>query len=603
MCARRLQAIKQRKTPASETSPDAAAALHSWLPLLGIVCLTFVAYVPALSAGWIWDDDHYVTKNPLLRTPGGLLSIWLDPAATPQYYPLVYTTFWLEYHVWRLAPLGYHLVNLLLHAANAVLAYRVLRLLMLPGALLAALIFSVHPVEVETVAWVTERKNLLSTLFYLGALGSFLRYWPADRSEPAAGANKWYLASLLMYSAALLSKTVTCSLPAAILLLRWWKIGHVGKRAWLMTAPMFAVGGYLAVITVVLEKYHVGAVGEPWDLSFASRLLIAGRALWFYLAKLAWPGNLIFIYPRWHIDPHVPWQWAWPIAFALLLAGCLVLRRRIGRGPLAALLLFAGTLLPALGFFDTYPMRFSFVADHFQYLASLACIAAFSATLAARLGTQALRAVSLVIVILLVPLAWHRIPAFRDDESLWNDTLAKNPDAWMAHNNLATLLAKQGKYAAAAEHYARVVQINPGYPQAHANLASQLAILGRPREAEAQFREALRLAPHYAEAHYNYGTVLAKAGKYAAAKAEYERAVHDDPLLGLAQYNLAVLLLSEHQPAEAAKHFHAALRAGLKGPDVRRSLEEAMRLAAGEPNPEPEHPPAATPAVKQPPSR
>jgi Flp pilus assembly protein TadD len=571
---------KQRKTAhrAAARSTEAASSPPAWLPLLGIACLTLVAYVPALSAGWIWDDDHYVTKNPLLHNPAGLVSIWLDPTSTPQYYPLVYTTFWLEYQLWRLHPLGYHLVNVLLHAANAVLAYRVLRLLALPGALLAAVIFSVHPVEVETVAWVTERKNLLSTFFYLGALGSFLRYWPAEQPEPLAGANKWYLASLFLYSAALLSKTVTCSLPAAILLLQWWKTGRVSKRAWLLTAPMFAIGAYLAALTGYLEKYHVGALGVPWNLSFADRLLIAGRALWFYLGKLAWPHNLTFIYPRWHIDTHALRQWIFPIAFAVLIAGCLALRRRIGRGPLVMLLLFAGTLLPALGFFDVYPMQFSFVADHFQYLASLACFAGVSALVATRLGVKAVRAVGLVAVIVLVPLTWHRIQPFRDAESLWNDTLAKNPDAWMAHNNLATLLAQQGRLAEAAKHGSQVVALNPSDAPGHSNLAVQLARLGRNREAEQQFREALRLRPDYAEAHYNYGNLLVKEERYAAAKDEYQRAIHDDPHLGQAHNNLAALLMAEHKPAEAAKHFKAAIAAGLPGTEVRRNLAEALRL-------------------------
>jgi Flp pilus assembly protein TadD len=573
--------------------------------MLAIAGVTLVAYAPAFSAGWIWDDDHYVTENPLLNSASGLVSIWLDPTATPQYYPLVYTTFWLEYHVWRLDPLGYHVVNILLHAANAVLAYRVLKLLALPGALLAALIFSVHPVEVETVAWVTERKNLLSTLFYLGALGSFLRFWPADRPAPLAGANKWYLATVFFYSAALLSKTVTCSLPAAILLLQWWKTGRVSKRAWLVTAPLFAAGAYLAALTSYLEKFHVGALGEPWNLSFPSRLLIAGRAVWFYLAKLAWPSNLTFIYPRWHIDPHALWQWALPVAFACLLVGCFVLRRRIGRGPLVTLLLFTGTLLPALGFFDIYPMQFSFVADHFQYLASLACFGAVSATAATMLSAKAMRAVSLVIVMVLVPLSWHHIQPFRDVESLWNDTLARNPEAWMAHNNLATLLAHQGRLAEAAKHGAAVVQLNPSDAPGHSNLAVQLARLGYNQEAEAQFLEAIRLRPDYAEAHYNYGNLLVKEEHYAAAKDEFRRALQYDPRLGQAHNNLAALLLAENRPAEAeaAEHFKAAIATGLEGSDVRRNLATALRLLGRDPEAEHELPTATTPGTQRAPGK
>jgi hypothetical protein len=364
----------------------------AWLVALGIVCLTLLVYAPAISAGFIWDDDHYVTENMTLRSLAGLKQIWLDPKATPQYYPLVHTGFWVEYHLWGLDPKGYHLVNVLLHAANAVLVWLVLKRLGVPGALWAALIFALHPVHVESVAWVTERKNVLSTLFYLSAMLAYWRFWPADGAQPQTGAWRWYGLALLLFVFALLSKTVTCSLPAAILLIRWWKTGRLASRDWLLTAPMFAVGLALALLTVYLEKHHVGAQGEEFTWSYLDRVLIAGRAIWFYAGKLIWPSNLIFIYPRWNIDASVWWQYVFPLAAAGVVLALLVLRNRLGRAPLTAVLFFIGTLTPALGFFDVYPMRYSFVADHFQYLASLGLIVLFaglSTELAGRLARRA----------------------------------------------------------------------------------------------------------------------------------------------------------------------------------------------------------------------
>ena len=244
-----------------------------------LVCL---AYLPALRDGFIWDDDSYVTGNPTLRNLHGLYRIWFELGAVPQYYPLVHTTFWLEYHLWGLHPPGYHLINILLHAAAAVLLWQVLRGLQLPGAWLAAALFALHPIEVESVSWITERKNVLSAVFYFAAVLAYLRF--AAWAVPE-GANRrrwrWYFLALLLFLAALLSKTVTCSLPAALLLVCWWKQGRVRWADVYPLLPFFVVGMGLGLLTAGMEKYHVGAQGADWSLSFADRCLIAGRALWF----------------------------------------------------------------------------------------------------------------------------------------------------------------------------------------------------------------------------------------------------------------------------------------------------------------------------------
>ena len=287
---------------------------------MGRSVVVFLTYLPALGCGFIWDDDDYVTANPTLRTADGLRRIWLEPRATPQYYPLVHTTFWVEYHLWGLAPVGYHLVNVVIHAANVVLVWLVLRKLGIPGAWFAAAVFGLHPVHVESVAWVTERKNVLSGLFYLSALLVSIDVFQLSADAAAdAPRNKVsrYIAATLLFVAALLCKSVTCSLPAVLLLLILWRRGRLTRTDLGLLAPWFVLGLMLGLNTAILEKSHVGAVGAAFAWSFAERCLIAGHALCFYAAKLAWPRPLIFIYPRWVISTSSVAQWVYVVTAAI----------------------------------------------------------------------------------------------------------------------------------------------------------------------------------------------------------------------------------------------------------------------------------------------
>ena len=425
---------------------------------LALVVLTFVAYWPAIrDGGFIWDDDDYITANKTLRDVGGLKDIWMSPKATPQYYPLVHTGYWIEYRLWGLDPTGYHATNVLLHALVSVLLWRLLRRLAVPGAWLAAGLFALHPVHVESVAWITERKNVLSGVFYLASMLVYLKWEDANFSgqrRPRA-----YFGSLLLFVCALLSKTVTVSLPAALLLVAWWKQGRGGNperaeespvRWWvgriLPLVPFFVIGLGFSILTVWLEKHHVGARGADWDLSWIERCLIAGRALWFYLGKLLWPAGLCFNYPRWEMHAGIWWQYGFPLGFAALLVLLWAGRKRLGRGPLAAMLLFAGTLFPALGFFDVYPMRYSFVADHYQYLASIGVLVLVSAVitsigerLAAGAWKPARHALPAVVLTILALGSWKQCGIYRGLETLWLDTISQNPVSWMACNNLGQL--------------------------------------------------------------------------------------------------------------------------------------------------------------------
>lgn len=532
-------------------------------PLL--IALVIVAYLPAFTADFIWDDDHYVTQNPVLRTPDGLKRIWFDIGATPQYYPLVHTSFWIEYRLYRLNAVGYHAVNILLHAANAIVLWQLLRRLQLRGAWLAVALFALHPVCVESVAWVTERKNVLSGLFYLSAAYFFIHWMqrrgdferaPSTGSQQAATTNRTpghapYFLALALFLCALLSKTVTASLPAALLLVVWWKTGRLTRRQTAPTLPMFALAVAAAALTAWMERSEVGAEGTDWNFSIADRILIAGRACWFYLGKLLWPHPLVFIYPRWTIDDSEVWQYAFPIAALVLLAALFHLRHRIGRGPLTAALFFGGTLFPALGFFNVYPMRFSFVADHFQYLAAigpLTLIAAALPRIFARPqanGRVNVRTLSLVVIALLTTfgtLTFRQSRIYRDIETLWRHTLAHNPDCWMAHGNLAKTLAERGDTTTALDHARRVLEARPDLPSSHTN----------------------------------YGDILSLARRHAEATPHYERALAINPSHLKAHFSLADALMALNRPSDAIPHYQAVLKAQPDFPTCLRRLGSAF---------------------------
>jgi tetratricopeptide (TPR) repeat protein len=498
--------VPQQRTAMPSPATKPYFANRPWLLALVLAVVTFVAYQPTWHAGFIWDDERYVSDNSALRSVDGLKGIWIRPGTTIQYYPLVFTSFWVEYHLWGLHPFGYHLVNILLHTLNALLLWRVLRRLEISGAWLAAAIFAIHPVQVESVAWITERKNVLSGLFYLLAALAYLRFRPLTDPKPA-GAWDWrvYPLVIALFLAALLSKTVTCSLPAVLLLLVWWKTGRVGKRDALALAPLFVLGAALGLVTVQMEK-HAGAAGAEWTLSFVQRGLMAGRALWFYAGKLFWPQQLTFIYPRWSIDAAVWWQYAFPLAALAVLIALWWLRSRIGRGPLVAVLCFAATLAPALGFFDLYPFRYSYVADHFQYLACIGLIALTAnagAVLYQRAGQHGRDSGRLAIALVLVLLAvstWKQAHIYQDRETLWRDTLAKNPASWMAHNNLGAILIQQGRIEKATGHSEQARQLNPDDSKAHYRLGVAFERAGKTNDAIWHYQQALRTQPDYPEA-------------------------------------------------------------------------------------------------------
>ncbi|MCH9057188.1 MAG: tetratricopeptide repeat protein [Planctomycetes bacterium] len=474
-----------------------------------IVLATLAAYMPAMQGDFLWDDDDHVSANLAVQSPDGLGKIWSEKGSTPQYYPIVFSSFWVEYSLWGQSTVGYHVVNVALHILNALILWRVLGLLSIRYAWLAAAIFALHPVHVESVAWITERKNVLSGLFYLSALFAYLRFAAVGTATQVPRRQwVWYASACVLFIGALLSKSVTVSLPAVIMLLLWWK-DRVNFRAILTVLPMFVLGAIAAATTIRLEKTQIGAVGAEWAFSPIDRVLIAGRALWFYLGKLAWPTELAFMYQRWEIEAGIWWQYLFPVAFALLLGVLWFSRNRIGKGLLVAVLIFAGTLVPALGFFDIYPMRFSFVADHFQYLASIAPITLVVVALSLVVGRMnpdhgemgkprrlnIRSATGALLLVTLGVLTWRQSHIYTDPVTLWRDTLSKNPDSWLAHLNLGGELEREGRLEEAIAHWETVAELGGDVYKARTNMALALVKLGDPHAAVRQLREAIRHRP------------------------------------------------------------------------------------------------------------
>ncbi|MGA2508301.1 MAG: tetratricopeptide repeat protein [Chitinispirillaceae bacterium] len=536
-----------------------------------LLAVTFVAYLPVWNGQPVWDDDLNLTKSELWSADG-LVRIWTQPGAMPQYYPLVYTVFWMEYHLWGASTLGYHLLNILLHVFSALLIVRILRRLGIPGAWLAGGIFALHPVMVESVAWITELKNTLSGVFFLAATLVYLKF---DNKRE----KKHYTIALLLFFFGLLAKSAIVTLPAALLAVFWWKRGSIAwKRDVAPLLPFFAIGIISGLFTAWVERRFVGAAGSEFSFTFVERCLIAGRAVWFYLYKLLWPANLIFIYPRWHIDAAAVWQYLFPAAILLAAVLFWKLRRR-SRAPLATLLYFTIILFPALGFFNVNFFRISFVADHFQYLACIgpiaaaaACIVQGTGLLRERLRRPVQPLLCGMLLSVLFILSWQQSGMYTYAETLYRTTVTRNDNCWLAHNNLGLLLMNRGRTDEAMAHYQKALEINPNYGDAHYNLGILLEKMGRTDEAMAHLLKTLELDPNYADAHNNLGLLLMNMGRTDEAMAHLLKALEINPTNGYAHYNLGILLADVGRTYEAMAHYQKALELNPNHADAHNNL-------------------------------
>ncbi|HTW95821.1 MAG TPA: hypothetical protein VMD30_13545 [Tepidisphaeraceae bacterium] len=447
------------ETPFVLTLPDDPASGNDWYLWAGVLALmVVVTFFQSAVGKFVWDDDNYASA-PILSQPDALHQIWFTKGATAQWYPLTYTTFWIDNHLWHDNTIGYHLENFLLHALSAILIWRLLRRLAIPLPWLCAAIWAIHPLQAESVSWIAERKNVLSGFLFFASLWFYVDY--ADLIDPnvrAALRIKFkplaYILSLILFTLAMTAKTVVCVLPVVVVLLLWWKrrdIKRVGT--WLALAPFFLIGIALSCITIYLETASGGteqANGTEYLISGADRLFIAARGFWFYIFKLIWPLNLSFSYPR--ITPGAITGTLYLLAALALIAACWVWRKRIGRAPLTAVLLYTAAIFPSLGFINIYPMRFTFVADHYQYLAGLPLIvlavaaahAFFKWAVPPKSSADSRApispwpaAVAGLVLLLLMGQAWLRADIYQDDKTLWFDTWQRNPDSSLACENLA----------------------------------------------------------------------------------------------------------------------------------------------------------------------
>jgi Flp pilus assembly protein TadD len=620
----------QPAQPTLRPDPRAPSALGAAAAALAVLGATCVAYLPAWGGAVIWDDAAHIT-SPALQGLSGLGRIWFRVGTTQQYYPVLHSAFWLEHRIWGDRVLGYHLANVVLHALAACL-FAVTLSRVRPGGSgterpgagewLAAGLFALHPVCTESVAWISEQKNTLSLVFYLLAAIAYLRF---DRGR------RWgfYFLGLGLFILAILSKSVTATLPAALLLVLAWRKGRLGWRTDILPLmPWLSMGVASGLFTAWVERAYIGARGQAYGLGFVERVFLAGRVVWFYLGKLLWPADLSFIYPRWQVTATFPWS----LGFLGLVTALAVLwrLRRMTAAPLVAFLFFVGSMFPALGFLNVYPFVFSYVADHWQYLPSLGifALAGEGAAYAARglvrrvsgpAANQArlgLIASAGVLLVVLLGLTRSQAALYRDIPTLYSDTIAKNPDCWMAHGNLGVYLLDKGSTEDAVRHLREAIRIRPDYADAHNNLGNSLARMpGHEPEAIAQLEEALRLDPGMAEAHGNLGLMLvhtpgrfnegvahlraALAGRegeassarlhadlglaLAQAKDGLEDAMREDRAalaldsgLARAHYGLGLALARSSRALEAIPEYREALRLGDDTAEVRNSLGASL---------------------------
>ena len=602
-----------------------------------LIALVFIAYARVFNTGFIWDDESHLSQNPCIVGPLGLKEVWTTTRAI--YYPLVLTTFWALHRIVGLTPWPYHLLNVLLHASSAVLLWQILRQLNVRAAWLGAALWALHPVMVQSVAWVTELKNTQSCLLYLLSILCFLK-WEADKSasltlslpsqgrgqgegfdikseprgtncitsilSPSGGGEAersvanmdlksrshacwWNLGlSLSFFIFATLSKPSVVMLPGVLALCIWWQRGRIQWRDAITLAPFVLISGLASVWTIFEQKFHAGAIGVEWAQTWPERLIVAGRAIWFYAAKIVWPHPLIFIYPRWEINSS---QLAAYLPVLAALAGLLALwsiRAKWSRAAFFAAAYYVVSLFPVLGFFSVYFFRYSFVSDHFQYLASMGPLALagagigtavrrfgktsaqlasdtdalqFSRNSVAAVGWQALllRAISGALLLVLVLLTWRQTGVYHDLVTLYTDTLTKNPGCWMAHYNLGIALNDRGDTDGAVAHYRQAVELRPGYAEAHYNLGRLLAQKGQLDEAVAHYEKVLEINPADAEARNNLGVTLSASGRLDEAIAQYQKALAIRPDYADASCNLASALLSKGNLDGAIAHYSACI--------------------------------------------
>src|SRR5437870_9815211 len=604
--------LRERREPVPSALPQRRGF---WLVPALIALVTFAAFLPVLQNQFVdWDDQRNFLDNPHYRGLGWTHLRWMWTTHLGHYIPLTWMTLGLDYLLWGMNPVGYHLTNLLLHAANAVVFFFVARRILtlaLPSpserghalavaAGFAALVFAIHPLRVESVAWVTERRDVLSGLFYLSAILMYLR-----ACERGARGRGWYWAAVGLFAGALLSKSMVVNLPFVLLILDVYPLRRLGgfvgwwsepaRRINIEKIPFVLLAAAASAIAVMTQSsVHVAA--SLAQLSVPGRLAVAAYGLGFYPRKMVVPVNLSPLYelPR-TVDPMAP---PFILSYALVLAIMaivLALRRRVPGLP-AAWVAYVVVLLPVLGFFQSGPQ---IAADRYTYLAGLGgailagagLLSCWRTSRTSKTGTPTtlpIAGVATCVVVGLGALTWNQAQVWHDSEKLWTHALARDPQSSIAENNLGVVRADQSKLAEAIEHYQRALQMRPDYADAYFNLGNALFQQGKLAEASDHYRQALAIKPDHARAHNNWGVVLARQGKLAEAGDHFQAALHIGPDNADAHTNLGNALFQQGKLAEASDHFRQALRLKPDHAAAQSGLVQAQR-GLGTGNQDPAH--------------
>ena len=584
-----------------------------------IVAAAFLVGWPAIRGSWLWDDDTSITANAVVRGPYSLRAIWIAPEG-PDYFPLTATAFWAEWHLFGDNVVGYHAVNIALHAISGLLVWALAGAMRLPGGWLAGMLFTVHPLCVESVAWISELKNTLSQPLFLAAAIHAVRADAADRP----GVSRDDMLTVAWFLAAMFAKTSVVMFPVVMLLHAWWRRGVVRPRDVLRAAPLFLVSLLLGLVT--LHFQHVKAIGgEPIPVGGpASRMALAGMEAAFYLGKVILPVGLLPIYPRWEIDPPRAWQFVPWAALAAGAAWAWVNRATWGRHAILALGFFLIMLLPVLGFVTIAYMRITWAADHFVYLPMVSLVVAAAATAAtwhASLPEKSRGPVTAMGIALLAALglaAARYGSVWVNERALWTHTLAGNPDAWQAHNRLGSILFVEGNVDGAHEHFVAATRLRPDLGETHNNLGLTLWRKGRLPEATEAFERSAAATPRLALPRINlasiyletgrldeseamlralraelpdshvirgrHAEVLVKQGRFVEAAAQFAIILEHEPRNALAWNNRGVCLVNLGRGEEAVACFRKALALAPNFNDARQNLERVTAGAAANPS-------------------
>ena len=609
MAKKKSKKIKSKQAPPKEIRRFPRRIILGVL----LILIVFLAFLPAVKSGFIWDDDTFLTENSLIKASDGLQRFWFT-TEPPDYFPLTSTTLWIEWRLWGANPTGYHVVNILLHCVTGLLIWLVLKELGIPGAWVAALVFGIHPVNVESVAWITERKNTLPMVFYTATILMFLKF-------ENSGRRKWYVLSLACFLLALLSKTSVVMLPFVLGFCLWWRRGKITTRDLYKLAPFFSLSAAFGLITTWFQ--YTRAIGSDVvrEDGFLSRLAGAGWAVWFYLYKALLPIRLNFVYPRWEINPSSPLVYV-PDVLILIAMGIFWHKRKSWGHPfLFAFGYYILTLLPVLGFLNIYFMKYSLVADHWQYI-SLVGVVALAVGVVANLYEkkkntygQYITGLAVCLILVLFSLTYFRTQAYKDVETLWRDTLSKNPGAGLAHNNLARIMQNRGDFSGAilhykkamtsmprdmlipynlantykdkedfeqaAKYYKKSLEINPRFADAHNNLGLAYTNLGKTEKALEHYRKAVELKPEYVNATINIGNLFAQKKDFKEAIRYYEKALDIKANDENAHANLANVMAELGRYDEALKHYDKALAINPQNKIARINRELTLRRQKG----------------------